>query len=141
MLKKWPVLLLSLLVCLSLAAQKYTGTIRGTITDPSGAVVSGAEVTVTNRGTGASRTATTSSEGTYAFPDLEAGVYDANVKHPNFRESLSKGIEVHVSSEAVTNIALQLGSVSEQVTVEANAVQVETATGSVGTRSSGPFGR
>jgi hypothetical protein len=129
--KKWP-LLLSLLVCLPLSAQKYTGAIRGTVTDPSGATVSGAEVIVKNVGTAATRTTTTGDEGFYAFIDLQPAVYEVRVKHPKFRESVITTVEVNVSSETVINAQLQIGAVTEQVTVEANAVQVETNTGTVG---------
>jgi len=126
------VFLFALLFSLPLAAQKTSGTIRGTVTDPSGAVVAGAQVTVTNVNTAATRVATTGSEGLYAFTDLQPGVYDVKISHPKFRESVTKNLELNVSSEAVVNASLQLGSVTEQVTVEANAVQVETNTGTVG---------
>src|ERR1700730_8631637 len=91
--------LFALLFSLPLAAQKITGTIRGTVTDPSGAVVAGARVTVTNVHNAATRTATTGAEGLYAFTDLEPGVYDVRVSHPKFRESITKGVELNVSSE------------------------------------------
>jgi Carboxypeptidase regulatory-like domain/TonB-dependent Receptor Plug Domain len=129
---KKSLLLFALLFSLPLIAQKTTGTIRGTVTDPSGAVVAGAQVTVTNVNTAASRTATTGAEGLYAFTDLQPGIYDVKVSHAKFRESVTKGVELNVSSEALINASLQLGAVTDQVTVEANAVQVETSTGAVG---------
>ncbi len=119
-------------VSLPLAAQKVSGTIRGVVTDPSGAQVPGAEVTIVNRGTGEARVVTTNAEGEYVANDLEVGTYDVTVKKGNFKEAVSKGVDLHVASTAMVNVALQMGNVSEQVTVEANAVQVETSTGSVG---------
>src|SRR5437660_268698 len=119
-------------VSLPLAAQKFTGTIRGVVTDPSGATVPGAEVTIVNTGTGEARTVTTNAEGEYVADDIEVGTYDWTVKKGIFKEAVSKGVDLHVSSTAMVNVALQMGNVSEQVTVEANAVQVETSTGSVG---------
>src|SRR4051812_27757337 len=102
---KKSLLLFALLLSLPLVAQKTTGTIRGTITDPSGAVVAGAQVTITNVNTAATRSATTGTEGLYAFTDLQPGMYDVKVSHPNFRESLTRGVELNVSSESLVNAA------------------------------------
>ncbi|HMK31479.1 MAG TPA: carboxypeptidase regulatory-like domain-containing protein [Terriglobales bacterium] len=123
---------LLLLVSLPVMAQKFTGVIEGAVVDKSGAAISGATVTVTNTGTGATRTASTSSSGEYSFPDLPAGVYEVRIQQPNFKEFVSKSVEVHVSSTATVNATLEVGAVSEQVTVEAATVAVETATGTVG---------
>src|SRR6266436_4745310 len=127
-------LLLAVCVCVSfpLAAQKTTGTIAGVVTDPAGAVVSGADVTVTNTATGETRTAKTSAQGDYAITELPAGAYDVTIRQPNFKEYVSKGVQLFVASTATINAVLAVGSVNEQVTVEANALQVETSTGAVG---------
>ena len=91
-------LLVVCLVSLSLplAAQKITGTIRGVVTDPSGATVPGAEVTILNTGTGQARTVTTNGEGEYVANELEVGTYDVTVKKGNFKEAVSKGVDLHV---------------------------------------------
>jgi hypothetical protein len=115
-----------------LFAQKYTGTITGTVTDPQGAVVSGAQVTVTNQGTGETRTATTNASGIYVAPDLSVGAYTVSVKSPNFKEFVSKNVQLDASSTATINAALVVGGTGEQVTVEASTVQVETSSGAVG---------
>ncbi len=128
----WFVLACFLCVSLPLAAQKFTGTISGVVSDQAGAVISGAEVTATNTGTGATRIVKTSSGGEYAITDLLAGVYDVSVKQANFRESITKSVQLFVSSTSTVNVTLTVGSATEQMTVEANAVQVETSTGSVG---------
>src|SRR6267378_8529974 len=127
-------LLLAVCVCVSfpLAAQKTTGTIAGVVTDPAGAVVSGADVTVTNTATGETRTAKTSAQGDYAITELPAGSYDVTIKQPNFKEYVSKGVQLFVASTATINAVLAVGSTTELMTVEANAVQVETSTGAVG---------
>jgi hypothetical protein len=127
-------LLVVVCVCLSLplAAQKFTGTIAGVVTDQAGAVISGAEVTATNTENGAVRTAKSGDGGDYAIADLPAGNYNVSVKQANFREFVSKGVQLFVSSTATVNATLTVGSASEQMTVEANAIQVETATGAVG---------
>src|SRR5882672_1397065 len=121
-----------LCVSLPLTAQKTTGTISGLVTDQAGAVVSGADVTATNTETGAARTAKSGASGDYAITDLPAGTYDLSVKQANFREYVSKGVQLFVSSTTTVNVTLTVGSATEQMTVEANAVQVETSTGSVG---------
>jgi Carboxypeptidase regulatory-like domain/TonB-dependent Receptor Plug Domain len=128
----WWLLALCLSVSLPLSAQKFTGTITGVVTDPSGAVVAGAEVTVTNPNTGEVRTVKTSDHGDYSFPELPAANYDLRVTAPNFKEHVTKAIELNVSSTTTVNVTMALGGATEQVVVEANAVQVETATGAVG---------
>jgi hypothetical protein len=121
-----------LLFVLPAAAQKFTGTIRGSVTDASGAVVPGAEVTIKSDATGESRTVVTNNQGEYVVPELLAGMYTVAVKKANFKEVVSRGVELHVSSTAVADAVLQVGNVSEQVTVEAKSVQVDTSSGSVG---------
>jgi len=123
---------LCLFLSLPLAAQKFTGVIRGTVTDPTGAVLSGAEVTITNTATSETHTITSNDQGEYVFPELQPGTYDLRFKHPNFKEQVSHGVQLFVSSTAVVNAVLQVGSATEQVTVEANPVQVETSSGAVG---------
>ena len=128
----WVSFVLCLFVTVPLVAQKITGTILGTVTDPSGAAVSGATVTARNTGTGDARTTTTGSAGTYTFPEENPGTYDVTIKAANFKEFVSRGVSLDVSSNAIVNAALEVGSATEQVTVEASTVQVETASGAVG---------
>ena len=109
-----------------LFAQQVTGTIKGVVTDPSGATIANATVDITNKATGLTRTATTNTEGEYSAPDLPFGVYRVSVKQASFKESVTDNVDLHVSSTAITNITLQLGSATETVTVEANEIQVQT---------------
>src|SRR5690242_16164372 len=120
------------LFLLPLHAQKITGTISGVVSDPTGAVVANATVTITNVATGLARTATTSEIGEYSAPDLPNGTYRIVVKAPNFMESVVEKVEVHVASTALVNVQLKIGSASEQVTVEANAIQVQTDSAQLG---------
>jgi Carboxypeptidase regulatory-like domain/TonB-dependent Receptor Plug Domain len=135
----WVVLLLSfsLSLSVSLFAQKITGTITGVVTDPQGAVVSGAQVTATNQGTGLSRVATTNSSGVYVVPDLPPGSYEVRVKAPSFKEFIAKNVTLDTSSTATINAALSVGAAGDQVTVEATTIQVETTNGAVGNVVSG----
>jgi len=123
----WVALVSLVFVCLSspVLSQQVTGTIKGVVTDPSGAVVANATVTITNKATALTRTVTTNDAGEYAAPDLPFGVYRVSVKQANFKESVTDNVDLHVSSTAVTNVILQLGSTTEQVTVEANEIQVQ----------------
>ncbi|HEX4379835.1 MAG TPA: carboxypeptidase regulatory-like domain-containing protein [Candidatus Acidoferrum sp.] len=113
-------------------AQQYSGTITGTVTDPSGAPIAGASVTATNTGNNSSYSATTSEQGVYSFAQLPVGVYDIHVKQGSFKEFIAKSAEVHVSTSTEINAKLELGAASEMVTVEASAVQVQTASAEVG---------
>ena len=109
-----------------LFSQQVTGTIKGVVTDPSGAVLANATVDITSKATGLTRTVTTNTAGEYVAPDLPFGVYRVSVKQANFKESVTDNVDLHVSSVAVVNVTLLLGSTTEQVTVEANAIQVQT---------------
>jgi hypothetical protein len=113
-------------------AQKITGTISGVVTDPSGAVVPGATVEITNVATALTRTAVTNDMGEYTAPDLVNGVYRIVVKQASYKESVVQNIELHVASTALVNVQLQMGNVNEQVTVEANAIQVQTDSAQLG---------
>src|SRR5579864_2107461 len=126
-----------LAACLALSTQlfsqgKTSGTISGAVTDPSGALISEAQLTITNVATGDTRTAATNSEGQYQIPELPIGTYQVRVRQTGFREFVANGVEIHVDSTAILNITLQLGNTSEQVTVEASTIQVQTDSAALG---------
>jgi hypothetical protein len=125
-------MLLMLAAPFAVNAQQYSGTITGTVSDPSGAAVPGATVTATNTANNATYSTTTSEQGVYSFAQLPVGVYDIHVKHGSFKEFVAKAAEVHVSTATEVNVKLELGAASELITVEASAVQVQTATAEVG---------
>src|SRR6266481_224283 len=108
------VLLASLLAFApSTLAQKTSGTIAGTVTDSSGAVLADATVTVTSAQTGATRTGQSNSEGLFSFPDLNPGVYNVAVTKQGFKKVEAKNIELHVSDIANIPIKLPVGAVVE----------------------------
>lgn len=113
-------------------AQNYAGSVRGTVTDPSGAAVAGATVTLRNVGTNETFTATTTTMGSYSFPVVNVGTYEVTVKAASFKESVTKSVEVHVSTSTEVNAQLVLGASTEFVSVEASDVQVQTTTADVG---------
>src|SRR6266404_3163315 len=122
-------LLLMLGASSAVQAQITTAALRGSVTDEQGAAIAGAEVTITNVDTGFTRTVTSAFDGEYNFPDLPLGTFKIRVTHSGFKASEQIGIVLHASDSLVFNTVLKLGSVSEQVTVEASAVQVETTNG------------
>src|SRR5258706_11891923 len=126
------VVVLAALFSASAFAQKVTGSVTGTVTDPQGAVVPGATVTLTDVGTNFARTATSSTAGSYEFQELDPGTYTVKVSKTGFREYLATNVEVHVSSVTRIDAKMLVGSMSEEVTVEAQGVQVNTENGEVG---------
>src|SRR5713226_8561222 len=126
-------LIISLLAFVpSVFAQKITGTITGVVTDDSGAVLPDASVTVTSTQTGASRTMTTGSDGSFSFPELNPGVYNVSVTKQGFKKVTTRNVELHVSDITTVPIKLPVGGMVELVEVQATAVQVETQSGTVG---------
>jgi hypothetical protein len=130
----WLILTLAIvsLFSMPLLAQKTSGTIRGIVTDPSGAVVANVPVSLKNNATGLERTVITNAQGEYVANELAVGVYTVTVKAPNFKESVSSNVDIHTSSTETVNMQLQVGSASEQVTVAASEVQVQTDSAALG---------
>jgi hypothetical protein len=128
----WILFILILSFSTSLSAQKISGEIRGVVTDPSGALASGATVTAIDTATNLQRSTQTSSSGVYVIPNLGAGNYQVKVKQKGFKEAVINNVTVNVSSTATVNAALTMGSATESVTVEAAALQVQTDSAVVG---------
>lgn len=119
-------------------ADDVYGRIRGTVTDPSAAVIPGVPVTATNVSTGVARTVTTSSDGNYEFVNLLApAVYTVKVEHAGFKHYEATGIGLALNQIYVLNIQLELGQATQKITVEAATSQVETTSTQLGARISG----
>src|SRR6478752_4539089 len=103
-----------------------TAQISGTVKDQTGAVLPGVEVTATQTDTGIARTTVTNETGTYVLPNLALGPYKLEASLPGFRTFVQTGIVLQVNSSPVINPTLEVGQVSEQVEVQANAALVET---------------
>src|SRR5437867_1685864 len=112
-----------------LYAQTF-GEVTGRVTDPSGAVIPGASVALTNVNTNAVRNAVTAEAGAYTFPSIPPGVYRLRTELPGFKAAVSEPFEVQVQQVVRLDIVLQLGRISETVEVAATAdlLQAETAT-------------
>jgi len=107
-------------------AQVLYGSVVGTVTDQTGAVVPNATVTLTNVNTGQTREATTDDAGYYSIPNAIEGTYELSVKKEGFRPHLEKGVDVSINTVRRVNPSLQVGLVTELVTVEASAVVLQT---------------
>jgi Carboxypeptidase regulatory-like domain/TonB-dependent Receptor Plug Domain len=123
------VLLAVALVALSFTVSAQDATIVGTVTDPSGASVPNVKITITNNETGLTHIVTTSDAGQYVFPDLKIGHYDAKAEAAGFKTAEQKGIVLQVADRQRLDFQMQLGGAQETVTVEANAVRVQTDSG------------
>jgi hypothetical protein len=114
--------------------QTVQGVITGTITDPSGASVPNATVTITNVGTGALQTTTAGSDGSYRFSLVPPGSYVVGVKAASFAEVRASGIVVEASQTVPFNVKLELAKGSEVIEVNEQAPLVQTATSSLSTQ-------
>lgn len=115
-----------IVLCALAAVASITGTISGIVTDPGGAVISGAIVKATNVQTGVQRTLTTDAKGFYSFVGLPIGTYNIAVQQKGFKDLQVTGIIVDANSSLTVDAKLQVGTVQQEVSVTGNAVQVET---------------
>jgi outer membrane receptor protein involved in Fe transport len=115
-----------------LAAQTFRGGIQGTVSDTTGASVSGAKVTVTSSETGLVRSAETDTEGNYTFTELPLGSYDVTAYKEGFRTATIKGVQVGVTISQRTDFKLTPGEVKQTVEVTADVPLVETTGNTIG---------
>src|SRR5688572_24207700 len=116
----------------SLVWAQATAQISGTVRDQTGAVLPGVEVTVTNTDTGIIRNTITNETGSYVLPNLVIGPYRFEAGLPGFRTYVQSGVVLQVNSNPVINPVLEVGQVTEQVEVQANAAMVETRNSGIG---------
>jgi predicted heme/steroid binding protein len=126
------VLAFVVLACLHSSAQQITGNFRGTVTDPSGAVILGAEVTAQQAETALSRTTTTDRNGNYVLLELPVGHYRLQVAAKGFQEYVQDGITLNVNETASVSPHLAVGSEKQQVLVRADAELIEPTVTSLG---------
>lgn len=123
--------LTSLLLTTSLLAQRNMGTISGEVLDPSGAVVPGATVNLTEERTGFSRQTRTDAAGLYVFPAVPAGHYQLEVEMSGFKKYLQKGLVLQVNQNLTVPVKPELGQMTQEITVTATAPQVDVVSGTV----------
>jgi hypothetical protein len=110
-----------------LFAQDESGAITGAVTDPSGAVVPHATVTIVDLGTNTTRATQTGANGEYTFSTLRPSHYKITVTAPGFKESLIASIELHTQDKIAENVTLSLGASSDTVNVNGDSTQLETS--------------
>jgi len=119
-------------LCVTVCAQKDTGSIVGTINDPSGAVVSGAKVTVTDLDRGNTFETTSNASGEYVASPLRIGHYTVKVEHSGFKKAVSSTVTLDVQQRVAVNVKLELGSIAQTVEVTTVAPLLETQTSELG---------
>ena len=133
---KYFLCLVGCLACCLIAAplwgQTNSGSLQGTVTDPSGAALAGATVTARNMDTGLAITTVTTDAGLYSVPNLPPGRYSVSVEAPSLKKYTQQGVTVPTGTAVSLDIQMQLGGVTENITVSADASQLETATSDTG---------
>jgi len=123
--------LLSLLFSAALLAQRDMGSISGDVLDPNGAVVPGATVNLTEQRTGFSRQTRTNEAGFYVFPAVPARIYQLEVEASGFKKYLQKDIVLQVNQNLTVAVKLELGQITQEITVTAAPPQVDVVSGAV----------
>jgi len=121
-------------VCVCIPGRLFAqgfGSINGTVTDTSGAVVPGAEVTATQAATGITSETTSGSEGNFVFPILAPSVYNISATRQGFQAYTQKGVQLRADNAVTVNITLKPGTTTETVTVSAETAQVDLTTGTL----------
>src|ERR1700676_1906500 len=125
-------LLLTVFAGLEVVAQQITGSLRGTVVDPSGAVVESAAVRAQQTETGLTRTAFTDRDGAYVLVELPIGHYQIKAEAKGYQKYLQEGISLDVNQTATVNVHLKLGAETQQVRVRADAALVQSTVSSLG---------
>jgi len=123
--------LLRVLLGPSVEAQTVFGSLAGTVTDSTGAVISGAQVRAVDEASGTTLQTISSSAGTFRFPQVSLGRYDITVNASGFQVKKMTGVQVNLQLTTAINITLQVGTTAESVTVEANTPQLQTASSEI----------
>ena len=129
---RFRVVVLWLAVCCPLAAQDARGRVAGRVADPTGAAVASVEVAAAHTETGVRVTATTNESGAYELPYLQPGIYKISVSAPGFKTYERSNMAVRVGDRLTLDIALEVGQITESVTVSGQASLLETGSSSLG---------
>src|SRR5271165_684582 len=130
-------MLLSAVVCCGLIwGQAVNGSLVGTVTDSSGAVLPNAKVVLLETNTGVSKSAITNESGNYQFPNLPPGTYSVTVEQAGFKKVTRSGVDVQVDTAPRVDLIMQPGNVTETIEVTAEAAQLQTESAGTGTQIS-----
>ena len=122
----------AVLLSAAVAWAGITGSISGTVTDPSGAVMPGVTVTVTSTSTNVQSRTVTDAKGFYSFPALNVDFYNVTVNQAGFRNFLESGVRINANSAILIDIKLEVGQVTNTITVQSDTLQVETQSTQMG---------
>ena len=120
------VILLFLAASIGSAQVAGTGTLQGSVTDPTGAVIPGATVTISNVSTNVKHTLASDSAGAYVFPNIDPGTYNVTVTAPGFQTYVKSGNVLEVGSNIAVNVALTIGSQEQKIEVKAEGLALQT---------------
>src|ERR1700757_5297204 len=129
---RYLLLVVSLLAVAGGGWAQTNGTLLGSVTDQNGAAIPSASVRVTNTDTGFTKTATPTSEGSYVIPLLPIGHYSIFVTATGFESFTQSGVLVAVAQDIRVDVKLQIGQVAQTVTVNGNAINIDTTTATLG---------
>ena len=107
--------------CHGLLGQGFNANISGTVTDPTGAVIPHADLTLTSVATNEMRKFTTGTDGLFRFSNLQQGAYELHVPAPGFRDFVQRGIAVNLNESVRVDVTLELGTAQQTIEVSANA--------------------
>ena len=127
-----PIALLASFASVQLWGQVAMGGITGTVKDSTGAVISGAQVKLTNVSTNVIQSTVSTSSGTYVFNSVPVGTYTLRVDAPGFKTYVEKGIQVHIQNIVTADVQLAVGSVNQSVTVTSAATLLQAQDASLG---------
>src|SRR5581483_9526907 len=120
-----------------LAQTMGTGTITGTVTDASGAVVPAVKITANNLATGVKRSADTNNSGAYVLPALQIGTYEVTAEHPGFKRVTQRDVKLDVDTTITVNFSLEVGSSEQSVNVTESVPALQTSSSEMGTVATG----
>jgi Carboxypeptidase regulatory-like domain len=128
-----PLVLFLFLSSLALHGQTANGQVNGTVTDPSGAIISGATVRLTNQGTQVTKQAKANANGYFLFTNVLPGSYILSVEQSGFKTETVNPFEIQVNQTLTQNVRLEVGNVTENVTVTTQAPLIQTSSAELGT--------
>jgi len=134
---KCAAVIVCLRVAICLSAQSTDSIVSGTISDPSGAVVSAAKVSARNLDTGVVTTSQSNDSGVYVLPPLPYGRYESTAEHTGFRKAVTENVTLEAGTKLTLNQALQFGATTETVEVQANGSTLTASTASIGSTVDG----
>ncbi|HXG92679.1 MAG TPA: TonB-dependent receptor [Blastocatellia bacterium] len=120
------------LLCCTVAVAQESSVLSGTVTDPQGKTISGATVTITNTATSVSRSAKTGDDGAYVFNQVQPGTYTVRVEATGFKTAVREDVKLIVKTPTTLNIEMEVGAVSETVSVSGGEVRLNTQDATIG---------